>query len=101
MKKALDDAGFDEKNDNHVFVSCGDLFDRGVENRKVYDFIRCLKRKVLICGNHDERLLTTLLAHDLPGYEGQEDKYPFKAVGHYPLFAGPGRDYFWLDLFGF
>ena len=43
----------------------------------------------------------TLLAHDLPGYEGQEDKYPFKAVGHYPLFAGPGRDYFWLDLFGF
>ena len=43
----------------------------------------------------------TLLAHDLPGYEGQEDKYPFKAVGHSPLFAGPGRDYFWLDLFGF
>ena len=60
MKKALDDAGFDENNDNHVFVSCGDLFDRGVENRKVYDFIRRLKRKVLICGNHDERLLTIM-----------------------------------------
>ena len=43
----------------------------------------------------------TLLAHDLPGSEGQEDKYPFKAVGHNPLFAGPGRDYSWLDLFGF
>lgn len=60
MKKALDDAGFDENNDNHVFVSCGDLFDRGVENRKVYDFVRRLKRKVLICGNHDERLLTIM-----------------------------------------
>lgn len=60
MKKALDDAGFDENNDNHVFVSCGDLFDRGVENRKVYDFVRRLKRKVLICGNHDERLLAIM-----------------------------------------
>ena len=39
----------------------------------------------------------TLLAHDLPGIEGQEDRYPFKAVGHNPLF----KDYSWLDLFGF
>lgn len=39
----------------------------------------------------------TLLAHDLPGYEGKEDRYPFKAVGHNPLF----KDYSWLDLFGF
>lgn len=56
LKKALDDAGFDENNDNHIFVCCGDLFDRGRENRKVYDFIRRLKRRVLIRGNHDERL---------------------------------------------
>ena len=38
-----------------------------------------------------------LLGHDLPGYEGQEEKYPFRAVGHSPLFY----DYCWLDLFGF
>lgn len=38
-----------------------------------------------------------LLGHDLPGYEGQEDKYPFRAIGHTPLF----NDYCWLDLFGF
>ncbi len=38
-----------------------------------------------------------LLGHDLPGYEGQEDKYPFRAIGHTPLFY----DYCWLDLFGF
>lgn len=38
-----------------------------------------------------------LIAHELPGYEGQEDKYPFTAVGHFPLFG----NYNWLDLFGF
>jgi len=39
----------------------------------------------------------TLIAYDLPGYEGDEEQYPYKAVGHQPLF---GR-YPWLDLFGF
>ena len=39
----------------------------------------------------------TLIAHDLPGYEGQEDQYPFRAVGFSPLFW----TYPWLDLFEF
>ncbi len=39
----------------------------------------------------------TLIAHDLPGYEGQEKQYPFLAVGYSPLY----NDYSWLDLFGF
>ena len=39
----------------------------------------------------------TLMAHDLPGYEGQEDEYPFCAVGFCPLY----HSYRWLDLFGF
>ena len=38
-----------------------------------------------------------LIGHNLPGYEGQEDQYPFQAVGHTPLF----NNYCWLDLFGF
>ena len=38
-----------------------------------------------------------LIGHDLPGYEGQEDKYPFQAIGHQPLF----NNYCWLSLFGF
>ena len=38
-----------------------------------------------------------LIDHDSQGYEGQEDKYPFQAVGHIPLF----NNYCWLDLFGF
>ena len=37
-----------------------------------------------------------LLAHDMPGYEGDED-YPFRALSHCPLY-----DYYnWLDLFEF
>lgn len=57
LKDTLGRAGYDPKNDDHLFVCCGDLFDRGRENRAVYDFVRKLKHKVLVCGNHDERLL--------------------------------------------
>ena len=39
----------------------------------------------------------TLIAHDLPGYEGQSERYPFRAVGFYPLYD----TYDWLELFGF
>ena len=39
----------------------------------------------------------TLIAHELPGYEGEEERYPYRAVGFYPLYNG----YLWLDLFGF
>ena len=60
LKKALDEAGFDAKNEDHIFVCCGDLFDRGCENKMVYDFVKSLERKVLICGNHDERLAEIL-----------------------------------------
>ena len=38
-----------------------------------------------------------LIGHNLPGYEGQEDEYPFRSVGHDPLYY----NYRWLDLFGF
>lgn len=60
LKKVLDEAGFDDNNEDHLFVFCGDLFDRGRENRKVYDFVRKLKHKVLVRGNHDERLADAL-----------------------------------------
>ena len=60
MKKALDEAGFCADKDDHVFVSCGDLFDRGTENKAVYDFVRGLKNKILIKGNHEDMLLEAL-----------------------------------------
>ena len=56
LKQALDAAGFDAKNSEHVFLCCGDLFDRGPENLRVYDFVRGLERKILIRGNHEDIL---------------------------------------------
>lgn len=60
MIKALADAGFDENNEEHFFLSCGDLFDRGSENLLVYNFVRSLERKILIKGNHEQRLSEVL-----------------------------------------
>lgn len=58
--KALNDAGFDKDNPSHYFVSCGDLFDRGTENPEVYEFVKSLKHKFLIKGNHEEMLYNIL-----------------------------------------
>jgi hypothetical protein len=60
MKEALEGADFCAEKDDHVFVSCGDLFDRGTENKAVYDFVRRLKNKILIRGNHEDMLLEAL-----------------------------------------
>ena len=60
MKAALDEAGFCAEKDDHLFVSCGDLFDRGTENKAVYDFVQGLKNKILIKGNHEDMLLEAL-----------------------------------------
>ena len=54
-QQALNQAGFDPDNEDHIFVHCGDLFDRGHENKMVFDFVLGIKNKILILGNHDER----------------------------------------------
>ena len=50
---------------------------------------------------HDTIIVTNewfvLIAHDLKGYEGEENEYPFHAVGHLPLY----ENHNWLDLLGF
>ena len=69
LKDILDQAGFDSDNKDHLFICCGDLFDRGTENRAVYDFVRKLKNKVLIKGNHDERLLEIIEQKRLTVYD--------------------------------
>jgi len=57
LMTSLRDAGFDESNEKHFFVSCGDLFDRGTENLSVYNFVKTLKRKILLKGNHEDNLI--------------------------------------------
>lgn len=85
MKNALTDAGFDETNEEHLLICCGDLFDRGSENRKVYEYVKQLKHKVLIKGNHDERLHTILS-------NGRAEYYELKSGTDDTLkeFFGPG-----------
>lgn len=52
---ALNEAGYDKNNENHVFVLCGDAFDRGDETIKVLDFLKSIpkERRVLVRGNHE------------------------------------------------
>ena len=57
LKQALDAAGFNPSNENHLLVCCGDYFDRGTENLKVLKFFDILESKVLLRGNHEDMLL--------------------------------------------
>ena len=67
MKRALYVAGYRKTNKNHILIVCGDVFDRGSETMKVYNFFRTLpkSRLILIRGNH-EYLYQALLNKDFP-----------------------------------
>ena len=54
LKEALDNAGFDKNNPGHIFVSLGDLLDRGKQPRECLQFVNSLERKILIRGNHED-----------------------------------------------
>lgn len=69
LREALEQAGFEPGNDEQLLVCCGDLFDRGAENRAVYDFFQKLTNKLLVCGNHDERLLHILRDRRMNPYD--------------------------------
>jgi serine/threonine protein phosphatase 1 len=60
LMAALDHAGFDKDNENHLLICCGDYFDRGDENLEVLKFFERLKHKVLLRGNHEDMLLKLL-----------------------------------------
>lgn len=57
---ALREAGFDSTNKDHVFVCCGDYFDRGPKPYEVMQFIMSLPNKILIKGNHEELMVDML-----------------------------------------
>ena len=48
--KELNKTGFDLNNEEHILIICGDLFDRGSESLKLYEFIKTLpkERRILI-----------------------------------------------------
>ena len=60
---ALQDAGWDEKNPNHVLISLGDNFDRGPKNVEIYKFLR-RHNTLCIMGNHELFFYQYLLGLD-------------------------------------
>ena len=57
---ALDKAGFDENNEDHKIVLCGDLFDRMDESLQAYDFVDDMMRKnklIYVLGNHESLMV--------------------------------------------
>lgn len=59
MITALTNQGFDKENSEHCLIVCGDLFDRGPDTRKVFEFVSDLSKRnrlIYIAGNHEELL---------------------------------------------
>ena len=56
MVSALKDAGYDKTNPNHIFVSLGDLLDRGPSPMQCIEFVLSIpqENRILIRGNHEE-----------------------------------------------
>ena len=56
MIQALNKAGFDKSNPNHILVSLGDALDRGTQPHEVLQFLMSLpkERRILIRGNHED-----------------------------------------------
>ena len=54
---ALNSKGFDMNNSDHKLIILGDLFDRGLDNKKVYEFVKSLgDRFIYVRGNHEDLL---------------------------------------------
>ena len=60
LKSALESSGFEKNNAEHLLVVCGDCFDRGRENRAVLRFLNGVKNKVIVRGNHEDKLIQLL-----------------------------------------
>lgn len=74
FKDALDKAGYDYLNKNHILVICGDIFDRGKEALEVYTFLKKIPKDnlIMIRGNHDY-LFMDLVDKDKPSSNDIED----------------------------
>lgn len=57
FRNALDKSGFDSTNPNHLLVICGDLFDRGTESVKLWEYLKSINNKIMIRGNHEDLML--------------------------------------------
>jgi serine/threonine protein phosphatase 1 len=62
---ALLEKGFEIDNPNHIIILAGDSFDRGNQNKEIYDFIQKMGKRILnVKGNHDQFLIDFLEGKD-------------------------------------
>lgn len=54
MIKALNEAGFEPDNPDHLLIGLGDYIDRGRQPMQVVRYLHNLPNKVLIKGNHED-----------------------------------------------
>ena len=64
--RALNNAGFDKDNPEHVIVSLGDLLDRGSKPLQCLKFVNNIPagRKILIRGNHEDLMEEMILRNE-------------------------------------
>ena len=70
MMTALNKEGFERDNPSHIFVSLGDLLDRGAKPQECLDFVNSLpdERKILIMGNHEILMRQMIYGGNWPRY---------------------------------
>ncbi len=87
LKKALDEAGFDRENEEHLLVCCGDCFDRGNENYNVLKYLERIKNKVMILGNHEDMLKELFYSCHMKrhNFENGTDKTIAEFFGKYSI----------------
>lgn len=56
--KALKEKGYDQNNEDHTLILCGDAFDRGNESKEMFEWMKSLPkdRFVYVRGNHEDLL---------------------------------------------
>lgn len=83
MMDALNKAGYDLNNPDHIFVSCGDLFDRGNKSQECLDYVMSLPkdRRILIMGNHEQNLID-LMNGSRPFDESDRHNRTLKTMRH-------------------
>lgn len=65
FKQALENAGFEDNNPNHLLIICGDFWDRGYNPYKITEYLNSIDNKILVRGNH-EQLMEYLIKRGYP-----------------------------------
>lgn len=97
MKNALDVAGFEINNPDHILISCGDVLDRGPQSSEVLEFLLSIPkdRRVFIRGNHEDLLEDCISRRDF--YPNDISNGTLKTIFN---LCGLQDDAFWFGVPG-